>query len=273
MNTVKSEKEIAFLHDLFVATDWGERFAELMDENVTLPEKGRVLYLGSGTGGHVIAVQERAGDKLNFVCVEEHEAYLEIARSKASAEHTALEFRLGKLDRLDFSDNEFDAVIGDGSLVSPTRIGKMLSEMVRVARSGAPVAFVLPTASSVGEFFSIYWEVLHNCGVERENGVEKLISELPSVSEVEEEAEVAGLEDVSSVSRIEEFHYESGEQFVNSPLIADFLMNHWIEFLPENCREKVASEIRRLVDEDRQHADFMFSVKATLVNGRKAQTH
>jgi hypothetical protein len=49
MNTIKSDKEIAFLHDLFVATDWGERFAELIDQNVDLPAKGRALYVGSGT--------------------------------------------------------------------------------------------------------------------------------------------------------------------------------------------------------------------------------
>lgn len=273
MSTVKSNKEIAFLHDLFVATDWGERFAELIDEHVKLPSKGQALYLGSGTGGHVLAVQERAGEKLSFVCVEEQEEYLEIAQAKATAANAPLEFRRGAVDYLDFGDDEFDVVIGDGSLVAPKRVPGMFAEMVRVARPGALVAFVLPTASSFGEFFSIYWEVLHKCGLEQEARVENLIAELPTVSEIEELAERAGLEAVSSVSRIEEFTYDSGDQFVNSPLISDFLMKRWTEFLPEQCRAQVATEIPRLVDQDRQQADFMFSVKATLVSGRKAQTH
>ena len=119
MNTIKTDKEIAFLHDLFVATDWGERFAELIDQNVKLPTKGRALYLGSGTGGHVLALQERAGDKLGFVCVEEHEEYLEIARSKAAAANSPLEFRLGRVDRLDFTDDEFDVVIGEAHWLIP----------------------------------------------------------------------------------------------------------------------------------------------------------
>ena len=50
MSAYKTEKELAFLYDLYVATDWGERFAEIVDEHVELPEKGRVLYLASGTG-------------------------------------------------------------------------------------------------------------------------------------------------------------------------------------------------------------------------------
>ena len=45
----KTNKELAYLHELFVATDWGERFAELIDQHVKLPKEGKVLYVGSGT--------------------------------------------------------------------------------------------------------------------------------------------------------------------------------------------------------------------------------
>lgn len=273
MIITKSDKELAFLHDLFVATDWGERFAALIDENVVLPEKGRALYLESGTGGHVLALQEHAGEKLSFVCLEEHEEYLEIARSKAIAANAAIEFQLGRVDQLTFQDDEFDLVIGEGSLIAPQRVPKMVAEMVRVVRPGGTVVFVLPTASSFGEFFSVYWEVLHNCGIEGESNIEKLISELPNVSELEKLAEGAGLEDVTTLSRIEEFRYDSGEQFLNSPLVADFLMKRWTEFLTEECRAQVAQEMPRVVNDDRQQADFMFSVKATLLKGRKAQSH
>lgn len=272
MITTKSDKELAFLHDLFVATDWGERFAALIDENVVLPAKGRALYLGSGTGGHVLALQERA-EKLSFVCLEEQEEYLEIARSKATAANAAMELQLGRVDQLSFAADEFDVVIGEGSLIAPLRVPRMMAEMVRVVRPGGTVVLVLPTSSSFGEFFSVYWEVLHNCGIEQESSIENLISELPTVSEIEALAENAGLEDITTVSRIEEFRYDSGEQFFNSPLVADFLMKHWMEFLPENVRVQVAEEIPHGVNDDRQQADFMFSVKATLLRGRKAQTH
>ncbi|MGH9906287.1 MAG: hypothetical protein ACRD8U_11985, partial [Pyrinomonadaceae bacterium] len=77
MTMPKSDKELAFLHDLFVATDWGERFAQLVDEHVVLPKKGQALYLSSGTGGHAIALQERS-EELKFICVEESEEYLEL---------------------------------------------------------------------------------------------------------------------------------------------------------------------------------------------------
>ena len=56
---------MAFIHDLFIAPDWGERFAELIDEHVKLPTEGRALYVAAGTGGHAMALQERAGARLS----------------------------------------------------------------------------------------------------------------------------------------------------------------------------------------------------------------
>ena len=43
----KSDKELAFLQDLFIAPDWGERFAELIDEHLKVPEEGKALYVAA----------------------------------------------------------------------------------------------------------------------------------------------------------------------------------------------------------------------------------
>lgn len=269
----KTEKELAFLHDLFVATDWGERFAQLVDEHIRLPNKGRALYLGSGTGGHAIALQERAQD-LKFLCIEESDEYLELARAKATAVKDAAEFRLGKVDHLELEDNWLDLVIGDASLMVVPRIPGMLAEMARVAKPGAVISLSLPTAGSFGEFFSIYWEVLHNCGlIGHESNLEGLITELPTTSELEELAEDEGLEEVSSWTRIEELNFDSGESFLNSPLISDFLLKRWLEFIPEGSRELVRQAIPGVVNDDRHDAEFTLSVKATVVTGRKGHSH
>ena|SRR6266511_3441523 len=272
--TVRTNKELAFLHELFVATDWGERFAELIDEHVTLPKKGRALYVASGTGGHAIALQERAGEALKVICLDENVESLELSRAKATALKLKTQFRGGTVHDLPFADNQFDLVVGDGSLAHPLRIPKMLAEMTRVAAPDATVALSLPTFSSFGEFFSIYWEALHNCGLlDHEADVETLITTLPSVSSVEEMGEGAGLEDVASWTVIEEFDYESSEKFLNAPLIAEFLMQIWLETLPADSYEEVVKEIGRLINEERHEAEFALTVKATLVMGKKALSH
>jgi len=273
-NNKKSDKELAFLQDLFIAPDWGERFAELIDEHVKLPKEGEALYVAAGTGGHAMALQERAGEKLELLCVDENPECLELARAKATATNEQLTFDTAQLDNLGLKDNRFDLVIGNASLVSRQRVRKMFSEIVRVAAPGATIALTLPTYSSFGEFFSIYWEALHNNGlIDHESDVEQLITELPTVSDIEQLAEDEGLKDIASWTRIEEFDFESGEQFLSSPLVAEFLMQEWLALVPEDRRAALFSEISRLINEERHEAEFALSVKATLVVGQKAHSH
>lgn len=270
----KSDKERAFLQDLFVAPDWGERFAELIDEHVKLPNEGKALYVEAGTGGHAMLLQERAGSKLELLCVDENPESLVLARAKATAANEQTDFNIAQLDSLDLHNNQFDLVIGNASLVSRQRVRKMLAEMVRVAAPGATIALALPTASSFGEFFSIYWEAMHNNGLlDHESDVEHLIMELPTVSEVEQLAEDEGLRDVESWTRIEEFDFESGEQFLNAPLVAEFLMRDWLALVPDDRRAGLVREISRLINEERHEAEFALSVKATLIVGQKAHSH
>ena len=270
----KSDKELAFLQDLFIAPDWGERFAELIDAHVKLPNEGKALYIAAGTGGHAMALQERAGSKLEFLCVDENAECLELARAKATATDGRIGFDIAELDDLKLRDNQYDLVIGNASLVSPQRVPKMLSEMVRVAAPGATIVLTLPTSSSFGEFFSIYWEALHNEGLlDLESDVEQLITEQPTVSEVEQFAEDEGLGDVESWTRIEEFDFDSGEQFLSSPLVAEFLMHEWLALVPDDRRAGLFGEISRLINEERHEAEFALSVKATLIVGRKAHIY
>ncbi|MFL6230593.1 MAG: class I SAM-dependent methyltransferase [Pyrinomonadaceae bacterium] len=269
----KTDKELAFLHDLYVAPDWGERFAGMIDEHVALPRQARSLYVAAGTGGHALKLAERLGEGATLIGVDESDEQLKLARlkTKAAKLQEQAEFRTTQLEALDFEDEQFDLVIGDASLVAPERLPEMLAELVRVAAPGATVTFNLATASSFGEFFSIYWEALSSSGLEDEAPlVEGLITKLPTIADVEQLAAREGLDDVKSWSNIEEFNYPTGEDFLNSPLVRDFLLPSWLEPLEdESAQPVVLDAVARLIDEDRHEADFMLSIKATLVVGQK----
>jgi len=270
----KSQKELAYLEDLFIAPDWGERFSSLLDAHLELPKEGEALYLAPGAGGHAIALQERAGEKLRFFGVEENGYSVALARAKAEALKQRIEFLEGPLQQLAAETNRFDLVIGNGSLLGTERVPEVFGEMVRTTAPGGMVALMLPTASSFGEFFSVYWEALHNCGlVDHEADVEDLITALPAVSDIRELAEREGLEKVDTWLEREEFRYDSGEEFLRSPLVSDFLLQTWLAFLPEKRHGRVSSEIIRIIDEERHEAEFALTVKATLMTGRKSGSH
>jgi hypothetical protein len=146
----------------------------------------------------------------------------------------------------------------------------MISEMVRVCKPEGTVALTLVTSSSFGEFFSVYWEALKNSNLE-EHGheVEELIKELPTIAEIEALAEREGLESVTTWTTIEEFNYESGEEFLNAPLITDFLLKNWLSSLNAENQEQVTKQIAHIIDEERHDLDFSLTLKATLIVGRK----
>ncbi len=271
----RSDKELAFLFDQFVAPDWGERFAELFDDNIKLPKRGSILYAGAGTGSHALKILDRAGTDFVLTCVEESAEQLELARAKAAAlqmlERT--EFVQSQLESLQSKDDQFDFVISNASLVAPERIPEVLAEMVRAAVPGATVAFSIVTSSSFGEFFSIYWEALFSAGLEDyASNVETLIKALPIASDMEALAAREGLDKVKSATRKEEFIYESGEDFLRAPLVTDFLLKDWMEMLPgEETRGRVSQEIKRIIDEERLDGAFSLSVKATVIWGQKAE--
>ncbi len=267
---MKTHKELAFLHDLYVATDWGERFAELVDAHVEVPKEGPALYVEAGTGGHALALQTRAGAKLELLCTDQNDECLEVARAKATALNEPTQFRHENPQALSFADDQFDLVLANASFALPRHLSSALTELVRVAKPGATVAWWLPTASSFGEFFSVYWEALFAAGIE-DVDVGNLITDLPSASDAERWAEGADLEKIQSWTAIEEFDYESGEQFVNSPLIIDFLLPRWWKSVPEAAQEKVRNELSRIIDEERHSGPFALTLKATLVVGKKSR--
>ena len=273
MSANKSDKELAFLRDLYVATDWGERFAQLIDEHVKLPKTGRVLYAAAGTGDHALALLQRAGQDATLVGTDESALNLELARAKAAALKSGAEFRVAQLEALDFEDDAFDLVICDASMIAAERLPEIFAELVRVAAPGGAVAFCAVTASSFGEFFSIYWEALISTGLtEHASAVESLLTEHLIVADLEARARSEGLDEVQSWTNREEFAYESGEAFLTAPLIGDFLMSVWLEPLPDmEAHERALQEIARIIDEEYHDADFILSIKATLLVGRKAE--
>src|SRR5262245_25212977 len=271
-STMRDAKEMAYLYDLYVAPGWCEAFDQMVDDEVELPKEGRFLDAECGTGGYSIDLSIRGGAKTEVVGVDPSPEKLLLARGKAEVKKVDLvEFREGSLQSLKFDDGEFDLVIGDASMASPSEIGPSLAELTRVAKYGATVVLKLTTRGSFDEFFSIYWESLYNLGLlDYTPQLEGLITERMTVSDAEQIAIDSGLKHVRSVTRKERFDYSDGNEFFNSPLIETFFLNDWLAILPdEETRRQVREQMARIIDEDRHNMDFDVSIKATLIIGQK----
>lgn len=261
----KTQKELAFLRGLYVQDEWTRRFTDLVDKHLDLRDSENMLYINAGTGGHAMAIQERFGEKTDIFASCENEDMLRIALDKAAAVSSGVDFSC-----LRFEDDAFDAVLADATFVPPAEIADFIDNTLRVARTGGDVAVFLPTSSSYGEIFSLMWEGLFNEDLaEHGAAVEKLVAEIPTVSYVEAIAGRTGMVNINTQTAVEIFEYENGEEFVASPLVADFLMPIWLEMLDEEEIERAAKQLAKLIDAEDATLSFRFSVKATLLTGEK----
>lgn len=266
----KTAREVAFLRDLYIDNDWTTRFTNLLDENLVLPDEGTLLYVEPGTGIHLLGLNEKLDEKVEISAVHTDIELLRIAEAKSQAVKADIAFHRSEDDRLPLSDETFDTIIADASLIPPQELPVFLDELNRVGKKEGNIDFYLPTAGSFGEFFSILWEALYNSGMEELGPhVEELINELPQVTQCEDIAVAAGLTKIETKTKTEFFDYENGAEFMNSFLMTEFLLPRWLGFLSDEQKEKIVPALISTIDDDVTGMTFRLSVKATIVTGKK----
>ncbi|MGA9769431.1 MAG: class I SAM-dependent methyltransferase [Blastocatellia bacterium] len=269
---MSNEKELAYRYDLMIAPDWRERFDTLLTENVKLPTEGRILEVNCGTGALAVELAEKMRGRGDVSGTDSSAERIEIARAKALVKKIdEAVFEQSSPDALRFDSFEFDAVIGDASMLPPDEIEDMTSEMVRVAQPDAPIILKMITSGSFDEFFSIYWEVLLGAGLSDEiwADLEALIKARASIDEAERMAVRAGLRKVKSFTSKEEFSFETGNDFVEAPLIKDVFLPDWLAIIPQEQQEEIREQLVSVIDRERYDALFDISIKATLITGIK----
>jgi ubiquinone/menaquinone biosynthesis C-methylase UbiE len=270
-DTREKQRELAFRFDLFVTPDWSARFDKLVADHVEYPAKGRLLEINCGTGSRVIAVAEALKEG-EVVGAEEDPERVAIARAKvlvANAERCS--FVEANPEHLSFEDASFDGVLADTSLTRPDRLAGIASEAARVAKPGAPVALKVLLRGSFGEFFSIYWEALHDVGIDAETWaqLELMITEPPTLQDAIDTVRKFGVRDVHTHRSQEEWRFENAEGFLASPLVTDLFLDEWLSIVPESRIADVRAAIARIVDEQADGAYFDVSAKALVVAGHK----
>lgn len=263
----KTEKELAFLRDLYINDEWTHRFTDLVDKHLKFADGENFLYINAGTGNHAFALREKMNKKVAMFATCENEAVLQIARDKAIALKSQVDFTA-----IRFEDDSFDTVLADASFARPAELGVLVEDTHRIAKSGGKIAIFLPAAGSFGEIFSLLWEVLFNEDLgEHGAAAEQMVHDLPTISRAEEIAESAGLTNVETHTSTELFEFENGAKFVGSPLVADFLLPVWLKSLNEKEKERVMEKLAHLIDAEDGTLSFRFTVKVAVLTGLKSK--
>ncbi|HMS42238.1 MAG TPA: hypothetical protein PKE69_18540 [Pyrinomonadaceae bacterium] len=257
---MKTEKELAFIRELTIENDWTQRFTDFFDKKFKFDKEETILYVNAGTGNHAIALDEKLDDKTEIYAVSENAELRNIAQAKADAIKADVRFGTN------FPDEKSSLVIADASFVRPAELNDFIAQIIDASKN--QIAFFTPTKSSFGEIFSFLWETLLEVDlIEHSANVERLIEEIPTVEAIENLLKTFGLTKIESATETELFEFKDGAEFIESPLIADFLLPVWLDFLTDAEKEKAAEKLAELIDTDDGSLSFRFSVKNTLFSG------
>ncbi len=259
----KTEKEIAFLRGLTVEPEWSQRFTDIFDETVKIKKIKTLTYINAGAGNHAIELNEKLGNDVEVFAVCENEQLQKIAQVKAEATKSPLDFSTN----LPLAESDF--VLADASLVLPSDLEEFLKKAVHLSNNS--VVFFLPTARSFGEVFSYLWEVLLDLEMlDKSENIEKLINNLPTVSHVEEMFKNLGIKKIETTTKDEFFDFKNGTEFIESPIVKFFFMPVWFGFLNDKEKEQVIKKLAQKIDEDCDGMTFRFTVKATVMGGKRS---
>jgi SAM-dependent methyltransferase len=122
------------------------REASLRALFAAMPQRGRLLELGCGTGTEAVAVAARL--RCRVVAYDPTPAFVETATMKATASAMPVEVRRGTasqaLQELVDGGERFDGVWASFSLAYDAPLGKLAPSLAAVLGPGAPFVFSLP---------------------------------------------------------------------------------------------------------------------------------
>ncbi len=265
------QRELAYRYDLFIAPDWCDRFDQIVAEHVTLPKHGRLLEINAGTGARALNIAEGLleGDVVGTDTDPERVA---IARAKAAAaDSDRCTFVEANPEDLAFESDSFDAVVLDTSLSDPHRLDGMVREAVRVAGPNAPIAVKVLLRGSFDEFFSVYWEVLHDVGIAEQvwPRLEQIMTSHRTFADATAAVRAAGVRQSENHRTKEEWRFETGAAFLDSPLVTDLFLAEWLAVVPAERLGEVRDAIARIIDREADGVFFDVSAKALVVAGHK----
>jgi 2-polyprenyl-3-methyl-5-hydroxy-6-metoxy-1,4-benzoquinol methylase len=166
---------------------YGRRFTDAIDmietsSEADIPEAGRLIDVGCGTGNGLLIFHERFG--ISGVGVDVSNGMLDIARAKMVGKSLPIELHQLDGESLPFDDNMFDAGISFEVLEHTPQPAHLLSELARVVKPGGTVVVSTPNT---------LWEPVHwfaaKTGLHHSEGPHRDVSR----REILEGLEIAGL--------------------------------------------------------------------------------
>lgn len=243
---------------------WSHLVARRLVDFTGLPEEGRMLDVGSGTGSLAFAIAERNG-RTRVLGIDPSKEYVAYASSKNPFPDRA-SFEVGDAQKLHFPDASFDAAL---SLLVFNFIPdpkKALLELRRVVRPGGKLSAAVWDYGAGMEMLRTFWDAV----VATDPGAEKLDEKhmpLCRAGELSALWREGQLENVREQPITITMRFQSFADYWDPFLLGQGPAGAYVRRLDRNHLQTLRDDIKRRLSLSSENAAFVLSARVWSVCG------
>jgi len=229
-----------------------------------LPEHGRILDVGSGTGSLALAIAERNGHA-EVLGIDPSKEYVEYANSRNPFPNRA-NFEVGDAQQLHFPDASFDAALSLLMFNFIPHPMKALMELGRVTKPGGKLSAAVWDYGEGMQMLRMFWDAAVHVDPEAER-VDERHMPLCHAGELSTLWRQGGLEDVREWSVDILMRFESFADYWDPFLLGQGPAGSYVRRLDQEKLEAIRGEIRRRLSLGTEDAPIVLSARAWSVLG------
>lgn len=249
---------------------WSRLVAPRLVDFSGLPERGRILDVGSGTGSLAFAIAERNG-RARVLGIDPSKEYVAYASSRNPFADRA-SFEVGDAQQLLFPDTSFDAALSllVFNFIRDPR--KALSELRRVTKPGGKISAAVWDYGAGMRMLRTFWDAVVALDPEAEKFDEKQMP-LCRAGELSALWRQGGLEDVREQSIDIKMRFESLADYWDPFLLGQGPAGSYVRRLDHDQLQTLRNEVKRRLSLSAENVPFVlparvWSVRGTVPNRR-----
>jgi SAM-dependent methyltransferase len=271
MKDTNDNHDQAVAYKAVVEKLWAEPVFDACRDQLPTPEDATVLVAEVRCGYVPIELAGMSSDSTRIMALDSHSSMLDVARKRAegASGEDRIYFVAQQVGDLSYADDVFQAGICLDGICTIRQARQGVAELTRVTVGGGKVVVAAPLASSFPEFYDMLDEALR---------AHELADVLPRAGQLDESflgvgdlagaADAAGLDDISIEKIRWKLSFDSGRDFLHSPLVRSTFFPQWLGVIRSAEREPVLRYISDAIDTYWHGQEFVTAIEAAVLVGR-----
>jgi SAM-dependent methyltransferase len=243
---------------------WSRLVAPLLVDFAGVPESGRVLDIGSGTGSLAFAIAGK-NSQAQVTGIDPSHEYVEYA-NRTNPLRERVRFQPGDAQQLDFPDAAFHASLSLLVFNFIPDAGKALREARRVTRPGGGITAATWDYSDGMRMLRVFWDAV----VSLDPGAEKLDEKNMPLCRAGELAKLwtqSGLRNVDEQPLEVTMRFESFADYWDPFLLGQGPAGNYVRKIDTDRREALRADLRRRLPLANDDAPFELPARVWAVRG------